>query len=196
VSLIDLLTPFALLVGVTTVAMLASHGAIYLVMKTEGELQARIERVLPRLLVTFFVLNTLVVIAMVLFRQDITERYTNDIWPVIFPAAALAALIGAWTFVRRGETFRAFICSSAMIALLIVSGAVGIPEPADLDDRPGVQPDGHECCVRRQHADGDPHRRPDRHAVRSALHGRRLLVLPGQGDRRFARVLETTAGTP
>jgi cytochrome bd ubiquinol oxidase subunit II len=126
VSLIDLLTPFALLVGVTTVAMLASHGAIYLVMKTDGELQARIERVLPRLLVTFFVLNTLVVVAMVLFRQDITERYTNDIWPVIFPAAALAALIGAWTFVRRGQTFRAFICSSAMIALLIVSGAVGI----------------------------------------------------------------------
>ena len=62
----------------------------------------------------------------VLYRQQITERYTNDIWPVIFPAAALAALIGAWTFVRRGETFRAFICSSAMIALLIVSGAVGL----------------------------------------------------------------------
>ena len=126
VSLIDLLTPFALLVGVTTVAMLAAHGAIYLVMKTDGELQARIERILPRLLVIFFVLNTLVVVAMVLFRQDITERYTKDIWPVIFPAAALAALIGAWLFVRRGQTFRAFICSSAMIALLIVSGAVGI----------------------------------------------------------------------
>ena len=50
VSLIDLLTPFALLVGVTTVAMLAAHGSIYLVMKTEGELQARIERAVPRLL--------------------------------------------------------------------------------------------------------------------------------------------------
>jgi cytochrome bd ubiquinol oxidase subunit II len=126
VSLIDLLTPFALLVGVTTVAMLAAHGAIYLVMKTEGELQARLERAVPRLLLIFFVLNTLVVVAMVLFRQEITERYTNDIWPVIFPAAALAALIGAWTFVRRGETFRAFVCSSAMIALLIVSAAIGI----------------------------------------------------------------------
>jgi cytochrome d ubiquinol oxidase subunit II len=126
VSLIDLLTPFALLVGVTTVAMLAAHGAIYLVMKTEGELQARLERAVPRLLLIFFVLNTLVVVAMVLFRQEITERYTNDIWPVIFPAAALAAIIGAWTFVRRGETFRAFVCSSAMIALLIVSAAIGI----------------------------------------------------------------------
>ena len=38
-SLIDLLTPFALLVGVTTVVMFAMHGAIYLTMKTEGELQ-------------------------------------------------------------------------------------------------------------------------------------------------------------
>jgi cytochrome d ubiquinol oxidase subunit II len=126
VSLIDLLTPFALLVGVTTVAMLAAHGAIYLVMKTEGELQARLGRVLPRLLATFFVLNTLVVVAMVLFQQQITERYVNDIWPVIFPAAALLALIAAWTLVRRGEMFRAFIASSAMIALLIVSGAIGI----------------------------------------------------------------------
>ena len=126
VSLIDLLTPFALLVGVTTVAMLAAHGAIYLVMKTEGELQARLEHVLPRLLGVFFVLNTLVVVAMVLFKQQITERYTNDIWPVIFPAAALLALIAAWMFVRRGETFRAFISSSAMITLLIISGAIGI----------------------------------------------------------------------
>ena len=78
IGLVEMLSPFALLVGVTTVAMFAGHGAIYLVMKTEGDLQARIERVLPRLLGTFFVLNTLVVIAMLLFRQDITARYLND----------------------------------------------------------------------------------------------------------------------
>ena len=126
VSLIDLLTPFALLVGVTTVAMFAAHGAIYLTMKTEGELQARIERILPRLLVVFFVLNTLVVVAMVLFHQQITTRYTTDIWPVIFPAGALVALVAAWWFLRRGQPFRAFLSSSAMIALLLISGAVGI----------------------------------------------------------------------
>jgi len=125
-SLTDLLTPFALLVGVTAVAMFATHGAIFLSLKTEGELQARIERVLPRLMVVFFVLNTLVVIAMVMFRQEITARYTNDIWPVIFPAAALVALIAAWVFVRRGRTFEAFLASAAMIALLLISGAIGL----------------------------------------------------------------------
>src|SRR5262245_7022919 len=61
IQLIDLLSPFALLVGVTAVAMFAMHGAIYLRMKTEGDLQARITRVTPRLIGAFFVLNTAVV---------------------------------------------------------------------------------------------------------------------------------------
>jgi cytochrome d ubiquinol oxidase subunit II len=126
IQLVQMLSPFALLVGVATVAMFAAHGAIYLVMKTEGELQARIERWLPRLLGAFFVLNTLVVVAMVLFRQQITARYVEDVWPVIFPLGALLALVGAWQFVRRGQTFRAFVCSAAMIGLLIISGAIGI----------------------------------------------------------------------
>jgi cytochrome d ubiquinol oxidase subunit II len=126
VSLIDLLTPFALLVGVTTVAMLAMHGSIYLSLKTDGDLHDRIGRIIPPLMVAFFALNTLVIIAMVLFRQDITERYTTDIWPVVFPAAALAALIAAWYLLRRGRALAAFVASSAMIALLLVSGAIGM----------------------------------------------------------------------
>jgi len=126
VRLIDLLTPFALLVGVTTVAMLAMHGSIYLLLKTDGELHARVARMTPRLIGAFFVLNTLVVIAMVLFRQEITARYTADIWPVIFPAAALGALILTWREVRADRPFMAFVASSATIALLLLSGAIGL----------------------------------------------------------------------
>jgi cytochrome d ubiquinol oxidase subunit II len=125
-GLIALLTPFALLVGVSTVAMLALHGGIYLLMKTEGELYDRIARTVPRIMIVFLVLNTLVVIAMIAFEQDITKRYLDDIWPVIFPAGALLALAGAWVMVRRGQAFRAFLCSSAMIGLLIVSGGIGL----------------------------------------------------------------------
>jgi cytochrome d ubiquinol oxidase subunit II len=126
VKLVDLLTPFALLVGATTVAMLAMHGSLYLVMKTEGELQERVKAVVPTLIVAFLVLNTLVVIAMVVEDRDITARYLKDIWPVIFPAAALGALLLAWRSVRRGEDLRAFVFSSATIALLLVSGAIGL----------------------------------------------------------------------
>jgi cytochrome bd ubiquinol oxidase subunit II len=126
VSLISLLNPFALLVGLTTVAMFAMHGAIFLTMKTDGDLLVRIERILPRLIGAFFVLNTLVVIAMLLFRQEITARYTTNLWLVIFPAAALLALIAAWRLLRQGRTFLAFVASSATIALVLISGAIGL----------------------------------------------------------------------
>ena len=126
VSLIALLTPFALLVGITTVAMFAMHGALYLVMKTEGDLNARIRAWVPRLMVTFFVLNTAVVVAMVVNHHQITSRYIEQVWPVIFPAGALVAILMAWRFVRQGREFLAFVASGATIALLVVSGAIGL----------------------------------------------------------------------
>jgi cytochrome d ubiquinol oxidase subunit II len=125
-GLIGLLTPFALLVGATTVAMFAMHGGIFLVLKTEGELHDRIGRVVPRIMVVFVVLNTLVVLGMLLFEQDITKRYLADVWPVIFPAAALLSVVGAWRMLRRGDAFTAFVLSSATIGLLLVSGGIGL----------------------------------------------------------------------
>ena len=125
-GLIGLLTPFALLVGLTTVLMFAVQGGIYLVIKTEGELQTRIQRAVPRLMLAFFVLNTIVVVAMVLFHQNISQRYLDDLWPDVLPAAALVALGAAYVLLQRGAAFRAFLASSAMIGLLLISGGVGL----------------------------------------------------------------------
>ena len=126
VTLIQLLTPFAVLVGLTTIAMFALHGGIYLTMKTDGEMQSRIRHLIPRIMLVFFILNTLVVVAMMLFRQQITSVYLTQIWPVIFPAGALVALIVAWTMLRKGQDFAAFIASGTMIALLLISGGIGL----------------------------------------------------------------------
>ena len=126
VTLIQLLTPFALLVGVTTVAMFALHGGIYLTMKTDGEMQARVRHMLPRIMLAFFILNTLIVVVMVLFHQQITAVYLSKIWPVIFPAGALIALVVAWNMLRKGRDFAAFIASGTMIALLLISGGIGM----------------------------------------------------------------------
>ncbi len=126
IGLVNLLSPFALLVGVTTVCMFAMHGALYLIMKTDGELQARVERWLPRIMIAFFVLNTLVVVGTLLLHLQVTKRYLNDIWPVILPALALLALILSWYRMRTGHLFQAFVASGAVIALLIGSVAAGM----------------------------------------------------------------------
>ena len=125
-NLIDLLTPFNLLVGVTTVAMFAMHGAIFLIMKTDGDLQARIKRFLPYLMGLFVVLNTLMVITSIALELPFTERYLEQLWPAIFPAAALAAMVAVWFLVQQARYFYAFIASSVMILLLLVAGAIGM----------------------------------------------------------------------
>ena len=125
-NLIELLTPFNLLVGVTTVAMFAMHGAIYLIMKTEDELQARIKRFLPYLMIGFVVLNTVMVAFSLALGLPFTERYLEQLWPVIFPAAALGAMAAVWYFVQGARYFQAFMASSVMILLLLVAGGIGM----------------------------------------------------------------------
>lgn len=125
-TLYDLLTPYAVLVGVTTIFMLATHGAIYLSMKASGALLDRVKRWVPRLMVIFFVFNTLLVGMTVLLHEAVSERYWQQPWLVILPAAALLSVIVAWLMVRREQYFVAFLFSSAMIAGLLISAAVGL----------------------------------------------------------------------
>lgn len=126
VTLFDLLTPFALLMGVTTVFMVAMHGAIFLSMKTDGVQQERVRRLAPILMVIFFALNTVIVLLTAIYREAILESYLARLWPVVLPAAALAAVIVAYLMLRQGREFLAFVASGAMIALLIFSAAAGL----------------------------------------------------------------------
>jgi cytochrome d ubiquinol oxidase subunit II len=126
ITLIDLLDPFALLFGVATVVMFAMQGALYLLLKTDGELEARVRVLVPRILIAFAVLGVLVVAALVLQDRQIIHRFTNDIWPVIVPIAALAAFAGVWRMHRAGRDLAAFVCSSLTIGLVIVAGGIGM----------------------------------------------------------------------
>jgi cytochrome bd ubiquinol oxidase subunit II len=125
-SLIDLLNPYALLVGVTAVSMFALHGAHFLDLKTEGELERRVRRAIPLLMGVFFILTTATVISTAIWQDEVSDRFLDEIWPVIFPAAALGAFVASWWLYRTGRDFWAFVASAGTIALLIISGAVGM----------------------------------------------------------------------
>jgi cytochrome d ubiquinol oxidase subunit II len=125
-TLIDLLNPYALLIGVTTVSMFALHGALFLNLKTERDLELRVRHAIPVLAAVFFALTTASVISTAIWQDEVSDRYLDDIWPVIFPAAALLAFIAMLYMLRAGHDLLAFAASGAMIALLLISGAVGM----------------------------------------------------------------------
>ena len=181
INLISLLNPYALLVGVTTIFMLATHGAIYLSMKTDGELLVRVKRWLPRLMIVFFVLNTLLVGATVFLHEAIADRYLPAAAAGDLPGGSAARGHRGLVDGARGRYFVAFLLSSAMIAgPALLGGRRPVSEPADLDPGPAVQPDDLQRRLAAQHADRHARHCRDRHAVCGAVHGRRLLYLPGK----------------
>ena len=62
-----LLHPYALWMGLTTVGLFAMHGAIYLHLKTEGLLQARIRSLINPLIITFIVCYAILTLATLLY---------------------------------------------------------------------------------------------------------------------------------
>jgi cytochrome d ubiquinol oxidase subunit II len=138
-SFIGLLNPYSLLLGVTVVALFAMHGAIFLVMKTEGELQATIKGWVPRLIALFLALFITFNIATLFECPDLVSvMLTRPHGFVVLALDILAALsIGFMT--ARGYEFGSFLMSSlTMVLLMAVLGlsyfphiVMSMPNPAN-----------------------------------------------------------------
>ena len=125
-GLLGLLNPYALLVGVTTVVLFAMHGAIYLVLKTEGDLQARIRGWVRPLIVAFVILYALTTMATLLWQPHLAERMrAQPIWFLV-PVLTMLAVANVPREIFHGREFRAFLSSSAAIGLLVTLIGVGL----------------------------------------------------------------------
>jgi cytochrome d ubiquinol oxidase subunit II len=125
-GLLGLLNPYALLVGVSTVVLFAMHGAIYLVLKTEGDLQARIRGWVRPLIVTFVILYAMTTMATLLWQPHLAERMrAQPIWFLV-PVLTMLAVANVPREIFHGREFRAFLSSSAAIGLLVTLIGVGL----------------------------------------------------------------------
>ena len=113
-----LLNPYALMIGVLGLAMLAFHGALYVVIKGSGELEERARgwaRPAGYLYLALFVVASIVTVAT---QAHLLENYRQVavLWAI--PVLVLAFIAGAIVLHRRGEAGRAFLCSSLSIAAI------------------------------------------------------------------------------
>jgi cytochrome d ubiquinol oxidase subunit II len=118
-TFLGLLNPFSLLFGLASVFLLGIHGACFLAVKSEGELQkrftsiaARGARVLPMVLLALFIFTAL---GTDLLRQSLMER------PYL-AAAALGSLLAAWAIrsALRESPWMGLLLSSSTIALSLI----------------------------------------------------------------------------
>lgn len=114
----NLLNPYALIAGVTTIAVFLFHGAIFLQMKATGEVQARAQALSRKLWLPASALQFLLMIATYIFT-GILERLGLN--PGIIPVTGVAAMLVSGYFVNKNRPGWAFVLTSVSIAFALVT---------------------------------------------------------------------------
>lgn len=125
-SFLGLLRPYPLLVGVTTLALFMMHGAIYALMKTEGQLHDMIRGWINNTIILFIILYAITTMATLTFYPHMVENLKK--YPVLFiiPVLNMLAIANIPREIHFGRDFRAFFSSCASIAALLTLFAIGI----------------------------------------------------------------------
>jgi cytochrome bd ubiquinol oxidase subunit II len=118
-SFLGLLNPYAVLVGLLTLALFTLHGAVYLTLKTDGQLRQRLARIIPGLWIAFFVLLILATVASRKFHPYLFGGLMKHSISFIAPLLLLISATALFIFARKQQFGRAFIASSLMIASLM-----------------------------------------------------------------------------
>lgn len=123
---LDLLNPYALLVGLTTVALFTMHGSIYVVMKTEGALQARVRSWIKNTIAIFIIFYVVTTMATLLYVPQMTEHVRNQ--PAFFILAVLnmLAIANIPREIYHENDFRAFIFSCLNMVFLMSLFGLGV----------------------------------------------------------------------
>lgn len=96
-SFLALLNPFALLAGLVSVAMLVMHGAVYLTLRTQGEINARATRAAVVFGVIFLIAFALAGVWVALGIDGYRILYMPDANSVSTPLQkSVAKVLGAW----------------------------------------------------------------------------------------------------
>jgi cytochrome d ubiquinol oxidase subunit II len=125
-TFLQLLNPYSLLVAVTGLFLIVTHGAAWLALKSEGELHARAVRCRK---ITFWVFAVLAVASSAATVATVSRASDNVLsrplgW-FFLVVLALALLYAVWQMRKEGAELRSFLGSAVTIIALAGIAAVG-----------------------------------------------------------------------
>jgi len=124
-SFFTLLNPYGLLTGVFFVLLFLVHGALWVSVKTEGDLSLRASALAGKIWFALLV----VAVAFLAFTAFATNLYANYVgMPVwfLFPALAVLSLLGIKILGLKGKSLAAFYSSCLTILMVTFTGVIGL----------------------------------------------------------------------
>lgn len=118
------LNPYAIMIGLTTVSLFMTQGAIFLLLKTEGRLHARLTFLLKKGMIFFIISFAATSLYTLIFLPGVTDKFKE--YPIFFivPVLAFLAVANVPRLISKKKYGIALIFSSLTMAFLLMLVAV------------------------------------------------------------------------
>lgn len=117
---------YTVLFGLIAFSTLAVHGAAYVAMKTDGPVHARARVVTQKAWWGSLFCSALGVIATWILRPSLFQNFGDAPWGLVFPAVAIAGIIGIRFTSARGHDTRTFLSSTLFIVGMLGATAFSL----------------------------------------------------------------------
>jgi cytochrome bd ubiquinol oxidase subunit II len=123
-STLYFLNPYAIMVGITTLALFMMHGAIFLVMKTESRLYAKLTIMVKNTTIFFAISVLLLSFYTLLYVPHLTHTIRNNSWMFAIPVIMVLSIANITRQITKRNYMYAFLSSSLTVSLLLVIVAI------------------------------------------------------------------------
>ncbi|AJR04429.1 cytochrome d ubiquinol oxidase subunit II [Siansivirga zeaxanthinifaciens] len=114
------LSPYAILVGLTTLSIFMTQGAIFLLLKTEGRLHARLTFLLKKGMIFFIISFAITSLYTLIFVPGVTDKFKENPIFFILPLLAFLAVANVPRLVSKKKYAYALVFSSLTMAFLLM----------------------------------------------------------------------------
>lgn len=124
-TLFTLLNPYGLLTGIVFVLLFVVHGALWLSVKTNGDISTRASMVANKVWYLLLVVAVLFLIHTAFATNLYANYLQNMVWFVV-PVIAVLALLAIKLFTVKGQFLKAFYSSCLAIVMVTFTGVIGL----------------------------------------------------------------------
>src|SRR5271157_1643203 len=117
---------YTVLIAIAALLTLTLHGALWVALKTEAELERRARRVAQSVWWLLAAWVVLITVASFRIQPHLQQSFRARPWGYAFPLCALAGLIGIRILTIKRNGLAAFLCSCLFILGMLTSAAFGL----------------------------------------------------------------------
>lgn len=117
---------YTVIAGVVALVALTLHGAYYVALKTNGELNLRARRAARRLWPVLLAVTLISLVSTLYIRPEVLGNYQRLPVLYVIPALVAGSLLSMWYASRKGEERAAFLSSCAYLIFMMVGAAAAV----------------------------------------------------------------------